>query len=230
MWGRQVNRILLEISKVQSFTFIYDERSYMTQPRFFKILLCYVHIWRWNRSIFNSDFHVFGHGIGTYLSFSLYKNEYKHLNYQNFRAARQTKEKYPKRDSAVTLQADFSENPDDIVALVRAIEGGSDIVAGSMKLPDSKFSILRSIPRLLTEILLGKVYHEAPVGDPFCGFRAYRLIVLKKAFNASKKRPLVTSKGWLANLELLSVLAPHARRVSDIRKYKALSQRIYFLF
>ena len=123
--------------------------------------------------------------------------------------------KYPKRDSAVTLQADFSENPEDIISLVRAIEGGSDIVAGSMKLPDSKFSTLRSIPRLLTEILLGKVYHEAPVGDPFCGFRAYRLIVLKKAFNASKKRPLVTSKGWLANLELLSVLAPHARRVSE---------------
>ena len=74
-------------------------RSYMTQPRFLKILLCYVRIWRWNRSIFNSDFHVFGHGIDTYLSFSLYKNECKPLKYQKFRAARQTKEKYPKRGS-----------------------------------------------------------------------------------------------------------------------------------
>ena len=49
--------------------------------------------------IFKSDFHVFGYEIDTYLSFSLHENEYKHLKYQNFRAARQTKEKYPKRDS-----------------------------------------------------------------------------------------------------------------------------------
>ena len=48
---------------LQSFTFVYDVRSYMTQPRFLKILLCYVRIWRWNRSIFNSAFHVFGHEI-----------------------------------------------------------------------------------------------------------------------------------------------------------------------
>ncbi len=124
--------------------------------------------------------------------------------------------KYPKRDSAVTLRSDFSDSPDAIVPLVRALEGGSDIVAGTLKTEKVKSSFLVSIARFLMEVLLGKVFYSAPVSDPLCGLRAYRLIVLKKAFNASSKRPLVASRGWLANLELLSVLAPHARRVSEM--------------
>ena len=126
-----------------------------------------------------------------------------------------TSTKYPKRDSAITLQADFSENPEAIVSLVRALEGGSDIVAGSITTSNTKTPFLRKGLRSLAEILLGKAYHGAPVTDPLCGFRAYRLIVLKKAFNASKKRPLVDSKGWLANLEFLGAVAPYARKISE---------------
>ena len=37
---------------------------------------------------------------------------------------------YPKRDAAVLLQADFTESPDYIVPLLKALEGGADIVAG----------------------------------------------------------------------------------------------------
>ena len=48
--------------------------------------------------------------------------------------------KYPKRDSAVTLRSDFSDSPDAIVPLVRALEGGSDIVAGTLKTEKVKSS------------------------------------------------------------------------------------------
>ncbi len=123
--------------------------------------------------------------------------------------------KYPKRDAVVTLRADFTQNPEAIVLLARALEGGSDIVAGLMKNTKTKPSIFSQISRFLMEKFLGEVFYGAPVSDPLCGLRAYRLIVLKKAFKASDKRPLVASKGLLANLELLSILTPHARRVSE---------------
>ena len=35
---------------------------------------------------------------------------------------------YPKRDCAVVMQADFTESPDDVVTLVKILEGGADIV------------------------------------------------------------------------------------------------------
>jgi glycosyltransferase involved in cell wall biosynthesis len=139
--------------------------------------------------------------------------------------------KYPKRDSAITLQADFSESPEAIVALVRALEGGSDIVVGNPSTPNVKPLFLSKASRFLAKILLGKAYNEAPVSDPFSGLRAYRLIVLKKAFNASKKRPLVNSKGWLANLEVLGALVPYARKISEMSvepSYRSMSRPIEF--
>jgi len=38
---------------------------------------------------------------------------------------------YPKRDVVVTLQADFSEEPDDLVALIRRMEAGADVAIGN---------------------------------------------------------------------------------------------------
>jgi hypothetical protein len=37
---------------------------------------------------------------------------------------------YPKRDVIVTLQADFSEEPDDLVALIKRMEAGADVAVG----------------------------------------------------------------------------------------------------
>ncbi len=39
---------------------------------------------------------------------------------------------YPKRDCAVVMQGDFTETPDDVVSLVKVLEGGADIVAGAV--------------------------------------------------------------------------------------------------
>ena len=38
---------------------------------------------------------------------------------------------YPKRDAAVVLQADLTEDPAEIVELVKTLEGGADVVAGA---------------------------------------------------------------------------------------------------
>lgn len=123
---------------------------------------------------------------------------------------------YPKRDVVVTLQADFTENPADLVPLVKAIEGGADVVAGT---PDTRGKVLPRplrVSRWLAPLVLGKAFRKAPVSDPLSGFRAYRVIVLRKIFrDESGDHPLRTTTGWGANLELLARAAPHARRIEE---------------
>ncbi|MDZ7780930.1 MAG: glycosyltransferase family 2 protein [Gemmatimonadota bacterium] len=123
---------------------------------------------------------------------------------------------YPKRDCAVVMQGDFTENPEDVVDLVKVFEGGADIVAGR------EDGSLRSAPdgvrwtRRLAGFFLRGLVRSSPVSDPFAGMRAYRVIVLKKAFrDLSDDAFLLRSDGWAANVELLGQLAPHARRVDE---------------
>ena len=69
---------------------------------------------------------------------------------------------------------------------------------------------------------MGRSWGGSPVSDPLCGFRVYRVIVLAKALrdedDGDGERPLLTATEPLAvNLELLSLLAPHARRIEEAR-------------
>jgi dolichol-phosphate mannosyltransferase len=123
---------------------------------------------------------------------------------------------YPKRDSAVVIQGDFTENPEDLVAMVKLLEGGSDIVAGHEDGSPASAPDGVRWTRRLAPMLLRKVVRRAPVSDPFTGMRAYRVIVLKKAFRDLPADQFLTrSDGWAANVELLGRLLPHARRVSE---------------
>lgn len=124
---------------------------------------------------------------------------------------------YPKRDCAVVLQGDFTERPEDVVGLVRVIEGGADIVAGVLDA-----TAQRPVPRPIrlarrfARFALGRTWRDAPVSDPVSGLRAYRVIVLKKAFrDVPPEQPVTRAEGWAANVELLRFLAPHARRIAE---------------
>jgi glycosyltransferase involved in cell wall biosynthesis len=124
---------------------------------------------------------------------------------------------YPKRDCAVVLQGDFTESPEDVVGLVKILEGGADIVAGQIS-REGERAAPRSVrwARRLARVALGGVLRSAPVSDPLSGLRAYRVIVLKKAIRELPEgAPLIRSDGWAANLELLRALAPHARRMGE---------------
>ncbi len=123
---------------------------------------------------------------------------------------------YPKRDCAVVLQGDFTENPDDIVTLVKVLEGGADIVAGCIDTDADRPPRVVRLVRRLARFALGRVFGAAPVSDPLSGLRAYRVIVLKKAFrDRPEDAPLLKSDGWAANVELLAALAPYARRIEE---------------
>ena len=44
-----------------------------------------------------------------------------------------TQADYPKRDCAVVLQGDFTEDPEDVISLVKVLEGGADVVAACLR-------------------------------------------------------------------------------------------------
>jgi len=121
---------------------------------------------------------------------------------------------YPKRDIAVTLQADFTEGPEHLVPLVKAIEGGADIVSGMVEEIGGQPRSVEFLRWLARRVLRGSTA-AAPVRDPLCGLRAYRVVVLRKALRERGERPLAEGSGWTANLELARELTPYARRISD---------------
>lgn len=123
---------------------------------------------------------------------------------------------YPKRDCAVVLQGDFTERPEDVVGLVKVIEGGADIVAGALGPSENPVPRAVRLVRRFARLALGRTWKEAPVSDPLSSLRAYRVIVLKKAFrDLPEDASVVGSDGWAANVELLRYLAPHARRIAE---------------
>jgi glycosyltransferase involved in cell wall biosynthesis len=123
---------------------------------------------------------------------------------------------YPKRDCAVVMQADFTEDPQDLIPLVKALEGGADIVAGQVTGQRGVLPRGVRIARWTATSLLRGIMRRAPVSDPLSGLRAYRVIVLRKALrDLPGEEPLIRSDGWAANVELLGKLAPHARRIAE---------------
>lgn len=128
-------------------------------------------------------------------------------------ATRQTA--YPKRDVVVTIQADFTENPEDLVPMVKAIEGGADLVVGAPSPGDQRLAKPIRVSRWLAGMVLGHGLRGAPVSDPLSGFRAYRIVVLRKVFREEEGVAPAARGGWASNLELLNLTVPHARRVEE---------------
>lgn len=124
--------------------------------------------------------------------------------------------RYPKRDAIVTMQADFTEHPAGLRALVRTFEGGADIVACASGDGSARTPWAVRLARRLGRMALGRPSPGDPDIDRLAGFRAYRAVVIRKALRAAAGRPLVTTRGWAANAELLKVLAPFARRVATV--------------
>jgi len=123
---------------------------------------------------------------------------------------------YPKRDAAVVLQGDLTDDPAYLVDLVKALEGGADIVAGAAADAGPGVPGPFRWGRRLAPWVLGRAYRSAPVSDPLCGLRAYRVIVLKKALRDDEVALAEAREPWVANLEILRRVLPHARRVESV--------------
>jgi len=119
---------------------------------------------------------------------------------------------HPRRDVIVTLQADFTESPEDLPNLIRRMEGGADVVGTTVAGVEGEMTrgyhwSRKGLPWLLKRAPLAR-----ELGDPLSGFRAYRVQVIRRALQDREGKPLIAGTGWAANAELLLVAAPHVRR------------------
>jgi glycosyltransferase involved in cell wall biosynthesis len=131
-------------------------------------------------------------------------------------AAQRTR--YARRDALVTMQGDFTDQPDHIPELVKRFEGGADVVV--VEQPPSTSGPLPS--RRLRRVAgwFRRAFVQIPgVQDPFGSFRLYRISVLRDAAKAAggPDSSLVTDDGWAANVELLLRTTAVCRRVETVQ-------------
>lgn len=119
---------------------------------------------------------------------------------------------HPRRDVVVTLQADFTEGPEDIPGLVKRIEGGADVVEGTVVQETGEVPPAIRWSRRGIGWMLGAARIPEGIRDPISGFRAYRVAVVKKALSDRNGDPFFLGDGLAANVELLLAVAPHSRR------------------
>src|SRR5688572_15706469 len=138
---------------------------------------------------------------------------------------------YPKRDALVTMQADFTEDPDAVPALIKRIEAGADVVAAVPQMDEATPARVKRSRRLFNWLVRSEPW--AQIGDPFCGLRAYRVMTVKRAVEARGSARLLSWDGWAAHAELLSQAMPHSRRndtVETAAHYKRLQRASRFKF
>lgn len=123
--------------------------------------------------------------------------------------------RYPRRDGLITMQADFTDRPEDLPELIRRFEGGADIVVAERVLTPawpSQARMLRRVAPYLTRPFLAL----PNVRDPFGTLRLYRITVLRDLLKEAGDAQVVQSEGWSANVEMLVRASRHARRMETV--------------
>ena len=123
--------------------------------------------------------------------------------------------RYPRRDAMVTMQADFTDRPEDLPELIKRFEGGADIVVSERAVTDAWPGPARMLRRIAPYVT--RPFVQVPgVNDPFGTLRAYRITVVRELVNESSSEPVVRSNGWAANIELLVRASRYARRIEAV--------------
>lgn len=128
-------------------------------------------------------------------------------------ASRRTR--YPRRDAIITLQADFTDQPEHLQELIKRFEGGADIVVGERPRDARAPQAVRRLQRVAPWVL--RPFLSVPgVSDLFGALRLYRVSLVRDVLKADATSPLVVGHGWGANADLLVRLASVARRIETV--------------
>lgn len=120
--------------------------------------------------------------------------------------------RYPRRDGMLTMQADFTDRPEDLPELIKRFEGGADIVVAEREVTDAWPAPARMLRRVAP--LITRAFLDLPdIKDPFGTLRVYRISVVRDLLKASGEEPIVHSDGWAANVEFLVRASRFARRI-----------------
>jgi hypothetical protein len=114
----------------------------------------------------------------------------------------------------VVLQADFSDQPDDIPELIKRIESGADLVLADYRRRPG-LPRLETLARRLVSVLARRRPASAAL-EHVGTLKAMRLVTLARVLSARGNRPLLERDGWAADVELLRAVAAEARRVEVV--------------
>lgn len=127
-------------------------------------------------------------------------------------ASRRTR--YPRRDAVITLQGDFTDQPEHLQELVKRFEGGADIVVAERPRDARAPQAVRRLQRVAPWVL--RPFASVPgVADPFGALRLFRVSLIRDLLK-EEPGPLVHGHGWGANVDLLVRLSRHARRIETV--------------
>ena len=122
--------------------------------------------------------------------------------------------KYPRRDALVIMQGDFTDQPEALPEMVKRFEGGADIVTTERERGSMPVAVRRLMK--VGPWMMRPFGTTGDLADPFGSFRMYRISLFREHAKAEPGIPLVTSDGWVANLELFMKLAPLARKIDNV--------------
>ena len=123
--------------------------------------------------------------------------------------------KYPRRDAMITLQADFTDQPEHLPELIKRFEGGADLVVAERTVSPATPAAVRRL-RWIASWAMRTSGAVPGVADPFGAMRLYRIALIRDLLKESGDAPIVTGQGWAANLELLRRTMPLARRMETL--------------
>ena len=123
--------------------------------------------------------------------------------------------RYPRRDAMITLQADFTDQPEHLPELIKRFEGGADLVVGERPLTPTTPTPIRRL-RWIASWAMRAGGTVPGVADPFGSLRLYRISLIRDVIKASGNTPVVQGDGWAANLDLLRRTARLARRLETV--------------
>lgn len=112
-------------------------------------------------------------------------------------------------DLIVTLDADNTQPPDTIGAMVERIRQGTDVVVASRFQPGAKVYGVPALRRLYSRVMSLMFQIAFPirgVRDYSCGFRAYRASTLQRAYQTYGDA-FITERGFACMVEILFQLS-----------------------
>jgi dolichol-phosphate mannosyltransferase len=121
-------------------------------------------------------------------------------------------------DVIVTMDADNTHSPALIPDMLRQIEEGADLVIASRYAPGGKEEGVAVTRRILSQgvsILMHLLFGLRGVRDYSCGYRAYRVRLLRMAVNRYGDR-LIEAQGFTVMAELLVKLSPFSPRIVEV--------------
>jgi len=123
--------------------------------------------------------------------------------------------RYPRRDAMITLQADFTDQPEHLPELIKRFEGGADLVVAERTLTPQTPPPVRRL-RWIGSWAMRAAGSVPGVADPFGAMRLYRITLIRDLLKESGDAPIVRGEGWAANLNLLRRAVPLARRMETV--------------